>query len=391
MQQVHKIYLASFLKNQTYFVPIIVLFFQDLGLSYAQIFWIFTIGSIFAFVIEIPTGIFADLYGKRKSIILSKFLIFIAFVAFGFSFDFWTLLLANLLYELGKSFRSGTETAYVYNYLDETEGAPSYTQVKANQKFYARISEGLGTAVGGFIAYQFGFNLVFFVAALPALLNFLQTLTWARLKHDSSDAKLTNMKHNLSFAKKSLLEIFQKPITKKVVFNIAIFSSAFFALDKFVQPYMKGENIDVQYIGLIYSGFLLLVAFLVRYASRLEKKFGGVKIMNYLSLIAFVPMLILGLGLSSKWGVALFFFVLMVESIRSPIANTLFHQNVSSANRATMGSILELFKSSGKLIILPAVGYFADLYSMSVAILILSILVLLNSLLFYIPKFANRS
>ena len=54
MKQVNKFYLASFLKNQTYFVPIMVLFFQDLGLNYSQIFWVFTVGSIFSFIIEIP-------------------------------------------------------------------------------------------------------------------------------------------------------------------------------------------------------------------------------------------------------------------------------------------------------------------------------------------------
>ena len=147
MKQVQKFYLASFLKNQIYFVPVIVLFFQDLGLNYSQIFWIFTIGAAFSFLMEIPTGVIADLFGNRRSIIWSKLLIFISFIAFGFAFNFWTLLIANLIYELGKSFRSGTETAYVYNYLAENKGAPSYTVVKANQKFYARLSESLSMFV----------------------------------------------------------------------------------------------------------------------------------------------------------------------------------------------------------------------------------------------------
>src|SRR5680860_522448 len=99
MKQVSKFYLASFLKNQIYFVPIIVLFFQDIGLSFAQIFWVFTIGSAFSFLIEIPTGIIADRYGNRKSIIISKLLIFASFIFFGFASSFVSLLLANLIYE----------------------------------------------------------------------------------------------------------------------------------------------------------------------------------------------------------------------------------------------------------------------------------------------------
>lgn len=383
MKQINKIYLASFLKNQTYFVPIMVLFFQDLGLSYSQIFWIFTIGSIFSFIIEIPTGIFADIYGKRKSIIWSKFLIFVAFVVFGTATGFWTLLLANIIYELGKSFRSGTETAFVYNYLSEDKEAPAYTYVKANQKFYARISESIAAAIGGFMAYHWGFSLVFFVAALPALLNYIQTLSWVKIKEYQSEEK-TTLSSNLQFAKKAVAEVWQKSIVRKIVLNISIFSASFFALEKFIQPYMKNADLELQYFGLVYSGFLIVVAFLVRYASRLEDKIGGIKIMNYLSLISFLPLLILGLGWSSLWGVGLFFFVLMVENIRSPIANNLFHENVSSDNRATMGSILELFESSSKLILLPATGYLADFFSMTTAILIISIIILLNGLIFWI-------
>lgn len=386
MRQINKIYLASFLKNQTYFVPIIVLFFQDLGLNFSQIFWIFTIGSIFSFVIEIPTGIFADLYGKRKSIILSKLFIFISFVFFGFAFNFLTLLLANLIYELGKSFRSGTETAYVYDYLAENKDNPSYVYVKTNQKFYARISESVGTAFGGFIAYKLGFNIVFFVAAVPAFLNFLQTLSWQHLLEEGERKINATIVSNIIFAKNSIKEVFVKPQIRKIVFNISLFASAFFALDKFTQPYMKGAGIELQYFGLIYSGFLLLIAFLARSAARLEEKFGAIKIMNYLSLIAVIPLLILGFGHSSYWGVGFFFFVMLVENIRSPIANALFHDNVSSTNRATMGSILQLFESSSKLIVLPVIGYLADLYSMSFAILIIGGLVILNSLLFWIPQ-----
>jgi len=391
VKQINKIYLASFLKNQTYFVPIIVLFFQDLGLSYSQIFWIFTVGSIFSFVIEIPTGIFADLYGKRKSIIISKFFIFLAFILFGFSFNFLTLLLANLIYELGKSFRSGTETAYVYNYLAANKNNPSYIYVKTNQKFYARISESIGTALGGYIAYKFGFNIVFFAAAIPAFINFLQTLSWEKLAECDKKRPKFTIKNDLYFAKDAVKEVLLKSELRTIVFNITIFTASFIALEKFVQPYMKSVDIPLQYFGLIYSGFLLLVAFLARYAAKLEEKFGGVRMMNYLSLVSFLPLLILGFGHASYWGVFVFFFVMLVENIRSPVANALFHDNISSDNRATMGSILQLFESLGQLLVLPMIGYLTDLYSIYTSIMILAILILINGILFWVPKQTGKS
>lgn len=385
MTQVNKFYLASFLKNQTYFAPIMVLFFQDLGLNYSQIFWVFTIGSIFLFLIEIPTGIFADLYGKRRSLVLSKFFIFLSYILFGLSGNFFALLIANLILELGNSFRSGTETAFVYNYLYENkEKSPSYNKVKSGQKFYARISESLGAAIGGFLAYKYGFNFVFFVAAIPAFINFVQTLTWERISEIDTKEQGINLKTSYRFATLAFQKVVQTKALRNLVLNIAIFSAALAALNKFIQPYMDNLGIQLQYFGLIYSGFLIFTAILLKYSYLLEEKLGNIKLMNILSWLAFVPLLILGLGFNSIIGVALFFIIIMIENIRSPIANTIFHQNVEFDNRATMGSILELFKSLFQLILLPLIGYTADIISLKTAILIISLVVLFNGSLFWV-------
>jgi len=386
MNQINKFYLASFLKNQTYFVPIMILFFQDIGLNYANIFWIFTIASIFSFIIEIPTGVFADKYGNRKSIILSKFLIFVSFIIFGFANSFIVLLVANLIYELGKSFRSGTETAFIFNYLSQDKNHPSYTKIKINQKFYARISESVSALIGGFIAYRLGFNIVFFIAAIPALINFIQTLSWEKIKTDEeSKENKISLRENWEFIKIAFSEIKNNKTVLNIILNIAFFSASFSALEKFVQPYMKNSGIELQYFGIFYSVFLIIIALIVKASSRLEDKWSAKKIMNYSGFIAFLALIPLGLGGNSVLMVGLFFIVLLLENFRSPVANNLFHEQVPNQKRATMGSILELFKSLNKLWILPFIGYIADIYSMKTAILIISILILISASVFLIP------
>ncbi len=393
MKQVKKFYLASFLKNQIYFVPIIVLFFQDLGLSYSDIFWVFTIGSAFSFIIEIPSGIIADIYGNRKSIIYSKLLIFISFIVFSMATGFLSLLIANLIYELGKSFRSGTETAYVYNYLDSHPGGPKYSKVKIEQKFYARISESLAALVGGFIAYRFGFSLVFLAAALPALINFIQTLTWEKIpSEENRDKKGFSMLETKQFVRAAFGDIFSSKILLSVILNISLFSLSFSALDKFIQPYMKGAGIELQNFGLIYSFFLILVALIVKFSAKLEDKLGEARIMNYSSIIAALALVVLAILPQSIWLVVLFFVILMIDNLRSPIANSLFHDQIGSEKRATMGSILELFKSANQLWFLPLMGYMADFYSMKMAFYIISFVLILSFVFLYIdPKKSEAS
>lgn len=382
MRQITKFYISSFLKNQTYFTPIMILFLQFYHLSYQEVFWVFTIGSIFSFIIEIPTGIFADLYGKRKSIILSKILIMASFISFGFSTGFWMFVLSQLLYELGQAFRSGTETAYTYDYLAQNPDNPSYTEVKGKQKFYARVGESIASASGGVLAAAFGYNMVFFIAAFPAFLNVLNNMAWEKIRESTEKVNFHNSKQLVLNA---LSQFKSKPLFI-VTANITLFTAILAALNKFVQPYMKNTGIPIEYFGFIYAVSLGITALAVRYSYLVEKILGARNTMNYLSIFAVVPAVILGFGYSSIFGVILFFVVVIVENIRSPIENSVFHGRVKSVDRATMGSILSLSKSLGKTAILPFAGYFADVYSIYTSILILAAMLAFTSIVFFIRK-----
>ena len=69
--------LYGFLKNQRYFEPFIVLFFLDQGLSFAQIGLLIGFRELCHNIGEIPSGAVADLYGRRRCMMLS----FVAYIA----------------------------------------------------------------------------------------------------------------------------------------------------------------------------------------------------------------------------------------------------------------------------------------------------------------------
>jgi len=382
MKQISKFYLMSFLKNQTYFAPIFIVMLQFYHLTFQQIFWVFTIGSITSLIVEIPSGIFADEFGKKKSIIISKILIFFSFIIFGFAQSFLIFVVAQIVYELGNAFRSGTETAYIYDYLKQNKNTPSYTLVKGGQKFWARIGEGLASIAGGFIAKFFSFNMVFFIAAIPALLNFFLAISLSRIKENNQ----INQTFNLFNAKKNLCDLCQKSKLVSLTINITIFTTIIAALSKFIQPYMTEVGLPIEWFGIIYSIFLFLAAFSNKYSYLLENKFGQIRVFNYLSLLAIIPLFILGFGFVSYIGILLFFLIIIIENIRSPIENSIFHDNVDSRKRATLGSELSLSKSLGKIIFLPIIGFVTDTYSMYFSIMIMAIIVLMNGLFFSLNK-----
>lgn len=384
MKQITKLYISSFLKNQTYFTPIMVLFLQFNNLSLQEIFIVFTIGSIISFLFEIPTGIFADFYGKKRSIIISKTGIFISYIIFGFSNTFWMFVLAQVVLEIGNSFRSGTETAYTYDYLLQNQkNNPRYTEVKGKQKFYARIGEGIATSIGGLIASVMGFNAVFFIAAFPAGLNVINALSWENIKETKTGFRLKKSILHINESFKSILNIKDVFV---LTLNITIFTAVLVAMSTFIQPYMIEAGIPIAFFGFIYTFSLILAAITVRYSYVVEEKFGTIETINIITFFAIVPAIIIGLAPITIFGVILFFMIIVIENIRSPIANSEFNMYVASKKRATTGSILSLSKSFGKMVILPFVGYLTDTFSMSTAIIVLAIILLINSGVFYIRK-----
>lgn len=380
--QINKFYIASFLKNQTYFVPVFVVLLEFYHLTLSEIFLVIAIGNAVSFVAEIPTGVFADHYGKKKSLILARFLIFVAFIVYGFSRDFWVFVLAESLYKLGNSFRSGTEVAYIYDYIKQKKPKETYAEVKGKQKFYARIGEALASLAGGFIAASLGFNYVFFISAIPVFINLLLTFTWTNI--DESTQSLS-IKHSVLHLKKSFVDMMDSNILR-ITLNITLFTAILLSALTFLQPYMQEVHVPIELFGVVYSISLFISAIAVRYAYIIEKKLGEIQSINWLTFFAIIPLLILGLGYSSILGIALFFLLIVIENFRSPIANSLFHEKVTSERRATLGSILSQSKSLGNMILLPLVGFIASAYSTSLALLSLSGLMLCNWVFFRIKK-----
>jgi MFS family permease len=364
---------------------------QFYKLSYSEIFWVYTIAAIANIILELPTGIFADLIGRKTTMILSRVFTLIAFIIFGFSGNFWMFVLAQLFITLGESFKSGTDVAYIYDYLKQ-KSKLTYTEVKGKQKFWARVGESIAAAIGGFIAAKAvyslfglsisGYNMVFFVAAFPAFLHLLLIFTYDKIDEKRHSGEL--LKESVLHIKASLLDVKHNPEMIKLIINITIFITVVAGAAKFLQPYMQDARIPIEWFGIIYSVFLIITAVAVRYSYIFERWYSKPKLINVITLIAIIPLLIVGFKFVSLIGVFFFFVLVMGDNIRSPIHTDQFHSYVSSERRATLGSILELFKNVGKAIMLPLFGYMADSIGFYNVMLIMAAIMFFNWVFFRI-------
>lgn len=98
-------------------LPVYVLYFRHYQINLFQIALLASIFEASILIFEMPTGLVADIYGRKISVILSAFVSFISgifFIFFPFLFGF---IIAEILSGLGETFRSGALEAWLVDSL----------------------------------------------------------------------------------------------------------------------------------------------------------------------------------------------------------------------------------------------------------------------------------
>lgn len=103
--------------------------FTETGLSAAQISSLFVIWSVTGFALEVPSGLWADLYSRRSLLIIAPLLGGAGFALWTFVPSYPAFAAGFVLWGAGSAIRSGTFQALVYEELTRLGAATSYARV----------------------------------------------------------------------------------------------------------------------------------------------------------------------------------------------------------------------------------------------------------------------
>ena len=146
--QLFKFSAYGFLKNLRFFDVFILLFFRQQGITFLQIGTLISIREISITILEIPTGLIADCYGRRSSMIFSFISYILSFFIFFFFPKFGLYAVAMILFGMGEAFRTGTHKAMILEYLKQKE----ITHQKVEYYGFTRSWSQIGSASAALIA-----------------------------------------------------------------------------------------------------------------------------------------------------------------------------------------------------------------------------------------------
>jgi len=133
-------------------IPILVVYFKANGLTMQEVMLLQAIFSVTMVVIEIPSGYFSDVLGRRRTMIIGCSFTALGFGIYPFVFDFAGFLVVELILGLGMAFISGTDSAMLYDSMLELGHAERGVREEGRQLSFGHFSEAVSGVTGGLLA-----------------------------------------------------------------------------------------------------------------------------------------------------------------------------------------------------------------------------------------------
>jgi len=152
------------------FYPLYALLFADSGVSAAGISVLFGIWSAATFLLEIPSGVWADVVSRRRLLTFAPVLDAAGYALWTVAPSFWSFALGFVLLGAGVALRSGAQQALVYAELDRLGAAAAYPRLIGRSQAASGTGGLLATALAGPLVAVGGYALVGVVSVAALLL-----------------------------------------------------------------------------------------------------------------------------------------------------------------------------------------------------------------------------
>ena len=364
---VQRIYLSLTLSNTlaaSFIWGINTLFLLDAGLSNAEAFAFFTLGTM---LFEVPTGVVADTWGRRASYMIGSITLLVSTLLYLWMWrvqaPFYGWALSSMFLGLGFTFFSGATEAWIVDAMKATGYDGPMEKVFARGQVVAGVAMLSGSLAGGLVAQLTNLGVPYIVRAGVLLVNFLLALMLMR------DLGFTPQKATkVGQAIKQILSasvqhgLRNRPVRWVMLaapFSAGVGFYAFYAM----QPYLL-ELYGEQAYGIaglaaaIVAGAQIAGGLLV---PRIRRLFGRRTTILALATALSVSALVV-IGMAQTFWLAIVVVVLwaLMFAATGPVRQAYLNGLIPSEQRATVLSFDSLVGSTGGVVAQPFLGRVAD-------------------------------
>lgn len=142
----------NFFTDFKLYAPLAIIYFARVSGSFALGMAIFSIAMVSSALFEIPTGIFSDRIGRRKTVILGAMSAVLYSIFYAIGQSFLILAIGAIFEGLSRSFYSGNNEALLYDSLAEAKNEQHYDEYLGKTSAMFQLALAISAILGGFIA-----------------------------------------------------------------------------------------------------------------------------------------------------------------------------------------------------------------------------------------------
>jgi MFS family permease len=355
---IRTIYLMGFCHSFMVVIPVFVPLLQGYGLSMSQVLQTQAIFALTIALCEVPSGYIADLWGRRRAILLGSALNALGFFSLLWADSFVDFLLYEVILGVGFSLLSGADLALLYDteiYLQERDLPGGAGPGKSLSRLIS--VEAAASGIAGIVASVLLLWSLDGVVVVQAFTGFLPLLLGLTLVEVPRPASTVSHRDNARQIVELLL--FGKPVVLWTAFAIAVFGLLAIYVFWIYQKYWELQGVPLAWYGYIWAAFALTVSVAARFSDTLERLVGT---RTLLCTIAVLPLLgLLGMAFGSGWLGVLFGFAIQASrGISMSLFYEALNRRVPGDFRATVNSLVSLGVRAIFIVTGPVLGYTLD-------------------------------
>lgn len=363
-----KYYLATSLASFGFYTPIIQLFYLAHDLTIFKIAVLGIVWTIVRMILEVPSSILADKWGRKKVMIISSLFVILQLITILYATEYWHFILASIWSAASFAFLSGTDIAFFYDTLKVLKKEDKFDKLWARQQIYQQIPLIIAFVSSGFL-YNFSPLLPFQLSLIALVIAFAVILTLAEPAYHKPVKAVSVFTH----LKQSAQFIFNNPYLKAILLFTILFTLGSDISYGYGQIYLKQLALPVVLFGIAYTLKSLLVTIAANFAPSLRRRFSYRGMFGF-QIIA-ITLLFYAMVLTKSYiiGAICFILIAIPHGFFGISKSSYMHQHIESHQRATIESIFSFLIAAVFLIIEPIFGYLADIYTMKLPFLLVAI------------------
>lgn len=331
-------------------------------LNALQLILIGTIMEVSVLLFEMPTGLFADHYGRKRSLAIGTFVIGFAHILEGSTPEFWAIAVASALWGIGWTFISGAEQAWIADELDGENLEETFLRGSQFSSFarFAAIVASVSIAIIWSVQISIlvaGTMLI--VLAIWAFINLPET----KFVKVTRTKGVSGVTHMIATIKSGLEQIRGNTVLVSIAIVTLLWGLASEGFDRlygahFIVDYDLSESESIYWFGTFYAIAFLLNIVVLRFV---EKYVDG----RYADVLLILNAVLVGTMIVFAWtdhfwlAIAMYWVTSAIRNVNYPLMSIITNERLQSKGRATTLSMFGQLDAFGQIAGGPLVGLLA--------------------------------